>query len=515
MRRLVYTGTVVAGVIFVAGLAALRSRFSLPAPLHRAHADLAADCFACHTEDRQVDGRKCSGCHRDPETGEPTKLTGFARHHLYRDLDCLRCHTEHQGLDGNLTRAEHAFQHVACQECHSRHVGKDYWFVSSPANHPAETLHRDHAAWKDDCFVCHEPGSPPSAEKCTKCHDPRTGEKVTFQGFAAHHTYKDLNCLSCHSEHRGRTASLLRPGKSVQMAGCKPCHERQVGPDHTYSVGAEGHPQRQLHPAHEGFAAQCSACHTGQTGQYKCAPCHAPGLGAREGFASHHGWQQLDCLTCHTEHKGKAEDAMTRPGSAFHQVNCATCHQQTLTQPTKLGDMSRTLRGEREEFVHSEHPPSSLSCAECHPMKDGEVHVLAGRYSRNCSECHHRSPARARCEDCHRESFNYTAGLLPDRLGGRIVKGKGSHAAAEGVHCTSCHRYDRAAKHFLPPEKTCAHCHEPGYTERFLARREQWHTWRRQLVGRSADDPKTKLLEFVGRNWYHNEPHAEAVRGKN
>jgi hypothetical protein len=84
-----------------------------------------------------------------------------------------------------------------------------------------------HATWEADCTTCHTPFAPirgPNAaanlvgashagsEKCTTCHAGPLHHK--------NQTEKDLACASCHHDHRGRDASLVR----VSDGDCTWCH---------------------------------------------------------------------------------------------------------------------------------------------------------------------------------------------------------------------------------------------------------------------------------------------------
>jgi hypothetical protein len=83
-----------------------------------------------------------------------------------------------------------------------------------------------HATWEDNCMACHTPFTPISGEawagsvlsdvpamnqKCNACH-----------AGPAHHAHQtpELACASCHHDHRGRDASLVRLSDSA----CTQCH---------------------------------------------------------------------------------------------------------------------------------------------------------------------------------------------------------------------------------------------------------------------------------------------------
>ncbi len=476
--------------------------------VHGDHARWREDCSACHVEGRGLVARQCTSCH-DPETEAKVKFAGFASHHLDTTLDCLECHEEHRGLYGDLTKPTHTLERVGCGRCHEKHMGKDYAYVFPRTHHPKDALHADHARWQSDCFVCHTEAGGLDARKCTTCHDPKTREKVKFPGFAAHHAYEELKCLDCHVGHRGRDGTLLRAGKSFKTMGCKTCHERHVGPAHSYTLAGERHPEGRVHRSHAKWESNCFACHKRDTGKHECITCHDPATGKQvelEGFASHHFLSDLKCLDCHAEHQGK-RGATTKPGAIFAKTACETCHEAELKRPSKLDEIPAAVRGKAALFDHEEHPAKALTCAQCHPMKPTPAHALVGPFDKNCSACHHDPEQKASCAKCHRETADYFAG----RIDGGLVP-RGTHGRSDEVTCADCHKFDQASSGFRPPESTCAACHPKSYTELFARAREPWQRWRKKLEARPAGRPDAKRLQFIARNWYHNDAHAEKVR---
>lgn len=615
MRRLLYILAIVAAAGAVAYFVARERRFALPGPLHQAHASLARDCFACHAQDRTLDNHKCSGCHADPQTGQSIAFKGFGRHHAYGDLACIECHIEHRGAAGDLTRPGHALAETECAVCHERHVGRKFAYRLPRTAHPSATLHKGHAKWQDDCFACHTEGGGVSPQKCSECHEPGAGGGLAFVGFACHHTYEELDCLACHIEHAGPDAPRLRPGKSFQTTGCNACHQRHVGPDHTYSLASDLHPKGTIHPLHARWAGECFLCHRRGTGQAQCTSCHDPVSKrpvAFTGFKAHHLDAELDCLQCHTDHRGGAAHATVRPGKEWPHVACKTCHERhvgpdhmygtpasrhpaatlhpshlpwsgdcyachkrgsadmecttchepetgkrvelkgfkahhfdpelkclqchtdhhgsqpggctkpgiafattdcllcharKLKEPTPLGKLPAALRGEATTFEHMEHPRDKVACAECHPMAPEKAHTLTGAYSRNCTECHHGPKQQASCATCHRAQADYFAG----KFEGRLIP-RGTHCKSGDVRCQDCHKFDPAAARLRPSETTCTGCHPADYTPLFLAARSDWQAWGKGLERLDPKDPETQRLRFIARNWYHNDAHATATR---
>ncbi|HSR51226.1 MAG TPA: cytochrome c3 family protein [Acidobacteriota bacterium] len=126
----------------------------------------------------------------------------------------------------------------------------DAGFVSSGP------LSSQHARLASDCSACHSfPNATPSA-KCASCHESehqavasaagessgQAREELALYGYPAHYAYfsddlertgeaaQEHDCSHCHSEHRGRLASISQ----VDDRRCTSCHE--------FASFAEGHP---------------------------------------------------------------------------------------------------------------------------------------------------------------------------------------------------------------------------------------------------------------------------------
>ncbi|NQT89235.1 hypothetical protein HQ560_20875, partial [bacterium] len=174
--------------------------------IHKGHSDLASGCMACHDENSRVSNHKCFECHAEA-TDQTPERSGFALHHRGKGLDCLKCHTEHRRTTTLKATAPETIK-ANCAECHAQHVAEGRDFKLRASDHPGRTLHAAHTRWQADCMACHTQGAGVEPAKCTVCHDPKTGEKIAFNDFSAHHADGALNCLECHLEHRGPQGRL-------------------------------------------------------------------------------------------------------------------------------------------------------------------------------------------------------------------------------------------------------------------------------------------------------------------
>jgi len=500
MKRLVY---MLAAVVAVAGVAVFvwqEKRFALPGPLGLTHAALESDCFACHDEDRHVDNAKCASCHTNPDTGDPVAFAGFARHHTFSDLNCIECHTDHGGAEASLTRATHGLEQTGCSQCHDRTMGKDATYRLAGPTHPAGTLHSAHVPWQDDCETCHaKDGGVPSA-KCIHCHQTPKGQPVRFTGFAKHHTYHDLNCIECHTEHAGPAASLTRVTHGLEQIGCTTCHDRTMGKDVTYQLAGASHPSETLHSAHAPWQGNCESCHTpgGGVASAKCTGCHDDRTGKAvkfTGFARHHAYADLDCLACHTAHRGR-EGMLLRRGKSFPKAGCATCHARHVgpRHEYKLAADKHPVRCVRRihspweancESCHSKDA-GSYNCTTCHDPETGKQLVLKGfashhfRKDLNCLDCHseHRRAEghpvtkagvtfdKTPCQACHPQAQRKPVSLaaMPVALRGGATSfphDKHSTQKQKSLSCDRCHPMTPGRPHELvsPYNQNCSSCH--------------------------------------------------------
>jgi hypothetical protein len=84
-----------------------------------------------------------------------------------------------------------------------------------------------HATLDARCTTCHQTGHAVTETRCERCHDPLDAHRLDTRahaalgGGAANAAYiKDVQCASCHSEHRGRNVDLSR----VSDRSCTSCH---------------------------------------------------------------------------------------------------------------------------------------------------------------------------------------------------------------------------------------------------------------------------------------------------
>ena len=222
MRRLVLM-VIAANLAGIIALAFAFPQFMVsPGELVPAHAELTANCFACHAPLHGASAERCITCHAVKDIGlRTTKGLPLSKpavknpfHQELISQDCVACHSDHLGpkLTGQSRKPfSHALLreasrdrcqscHVApktgvhteatsnCLQCHQRDRWKPATFdhaklflLDPNHNPPCATCHVNNDYTKYTCFGCHEhtPDNVrrqhveegiPNFENCVKCH---------------------------------------------------------------------------------------------------------------------------------------------------------------------------------------------------------------------------------------------------------------------------------------------------------------------------------------------------------
>lgn len=266
---------------------------------------------------------------------------------------------------------------------------------------------------------------------------------------------------------------------------------------------------------HAKIESECSRCHErlSKTGQNAlCLDCHEDvetDLLNRQGFHGRRsGLAELQCKSCHTDHKGRGADIVKlnrdsfdhkatdfalegahialscaschAEGKAFRAApnDCIGCHREDDPHKRRLGEQCADCHSARNwsetEFDHSttdfalEGAHRDVICSACHPNQ---------RYENTPDDCHachalndvHRGRNGRKCADCHNEQRwdkpEFDHGEDTDfPLRGRHAKVE-CEACHTGVladekletDCIACHRADDS--HHGRNGTDCASCH--------------------------------------------------------
>jgi hypothetical protein len=223
---LVALGTVL--VVVLAGFSP--RRMIAPGDTIDAHAELAADCFACHTPFAGSTPSKCVVCHRVAEIGIKTtkglliskEKKNVAFHQRLLEYDCVACHSDHSGVKAFRPISQFSHQLVQpglreqCGSCHARPGDSLHVQIKGSCKQchtqagwlPATF---DHAAYfrfdrhhRADCKVCHV-GNVYSAYTCYGCHE-HSRSKIRHE-HVEERIYDYETCVKCHrsgDEHEAK-----------------------------------------------------------------------------------------------------------------------------------------------------------------------------------------------------------------------------------------------------------------------------------------------------------------------
>lgn len=282
-------------------------------------------------------------------------------------------------------------------------------------------------------------------------------------------------CLACHKEvawliDRGR--GLHAKSRTASTRPCAACHPDHAGEDFALidwgPGGSAGFDHARAGWALEGkhARAKCTACH-----DVKFRKSAAAALSPRRGTA---GWMGLEtsCISCH------ARDDVHRETLG---ASCERCHDAVdWTKPVRFDhDKSKyPLTGKHADVACDRCHKAARLRLRAEP--DGRI---IGRYkplpAAECSACHanpHRDRVSAKCSTCHttrdfkevnRREFNHGATRY-------ALTGRHAAVACEGCHgvglthrtpafarCDNCHKdahYGRATLKNQPAD--CAACHQ-------------------------------------------------------
>jgi hypothetical protein len=192
-----------------------------PGKLIDAHAELATDCFACHTPFLGSSPQKCIACHKVDEIGLKTtkglpiagEKKNVAFHRRLTEQDCVACHSDHRGVQPfrPIGRFSHELLEPEvnrqCDGCHSS---------------PGDSLH---LKVKGNCSQCHTQDA----------WAPATFEHDRYFRFDRNHTtdcktchvdndYARYTCYGCHEHSRSKIREEHVEEGIYDYENCVECH---------------------------------------------------------------------------------------------------------------------------------------------------------------------------------------------------------------------------------------------------------------------------------------------------
>lgn len=397
----------------------IKQRILMPGEVIEGHADIEADCEACHASfEKSAMTQLCLDCHDDIRHDRTSKEGFHGQSPLGGSKPCNTCHTDHLGRDADIIAMQiDTFDHswtrfplegkhapVACSSCHEE--GEKY--------RKAEPV----------CYSCHEDDDfhkGALGKECDSCHKP-TGWQNRLQfdhsttGFQLSGRHEQVACSGCHA------------GQIYEFAetNCVSCHKAA-----------------DVHAGKNG--TQCDTCHsvdgwdkkvfdhsktqfplTFQHAEIPCRACHTDGIVEQT--------TSMECASCHRKddiHQGRNGD------------QCATCHKVS-------GWSNVTFEHAKETGFPLTGAHQSLACTQCH------AGALKDPLPRDCGSCHaaddiHKTPEMSLCATCHvTEEWKIINRFDHHFTDFPLV---GMHQV---VPCESCH----IANQFVGTESACVNCHK-------------------------------------------------------
>ncbi|MBI5505243.1 MAG: cytochrome C [Deltaproteobacteria bacterium] len=323
---------------------------------------------------------------------------------------------------------------------------------------PGEVVAK-HAKVEHECTKCHAPLDKVAQERlCLTCHKDVDEDRRDKRGFHGQSPdVGDRPCKTCHAEHKGRSADLIRLDRDKF--------------DHRLT-------DRPLVGAH--LKARCDGCHKDgkrfREAPSRCSDCHA----AKD---PHEGVLGLACDHCHEESLWKTvrfnhDTAAFQLTGRHREARCEGCHKTRRFKPTATdcfschegkdehrGSFGRecqschTTRGfAAAVFDHARKTKfplagkhSQVACEKCH--KKG---LAAANTPTACRDCHerdepHRGQFGIKCESCHTPADWRRSTFDHDRHTRFPLRGR--HA---GRRCADCHRGDAQSARL---DQKCVSCH--------------------------------------------------------
>lgn len=222
MRRWVLM-VIAANLVGIITLAFIYPQFMVsPGTLVPAHAELTANCFACHAPLRGASAERCVACHAVKDIGLRTTKglplsTPASKNAFHQELisqDCVACHSDHQGpkLTG---QSRKPFSHALLREtsrerCESCHVAPTTGVHTEATSNCRQCHQRDR--WKPSTFdhaklfLLDQDHNP----TCATCH--------------INNDYKKYTCYGCH-EHTPDNVRREHVEEGIQdFENCVKCH---------------------------------------------------------------------------------------------------------------------------------------------------------------------------------------------------------------------------------------------------------------------------------------------------
>jgi len=336
-----------------------------------------------------------------------------------------------------------------------------------------------------NCTRCHILGERVSNEKCLSCHTEMKNRIDLNKGYHSSAEIKGKNCVTCHSDHHGKSFQLVRfdrekfnhilSGFPLEGAHakklCAACHKAEFISDQTI---------RSKKFTFLGLSHECTSCHADyhqNTLSSGCATCHGqdsfvPAINfshKRANFKLTGRHQVVACIKCHK--------MTTRDGRKFQEFagltykNCSSCHAdphksrfgqdcaECHTTESFYAGKARTRFDHISTGFPLENKHTTVACNTCH--KTGFTVPIRHEQCMDCHKDYHRGQFARQdsspdCSHCHTtKGFDQSLYTIEQHNSGPFAL-QGAHRA---VACTECHKKEDTWS-FRNIGNRCSDCHQ-------------------------------------------------------
>jgi len=342
---------------------------------------------------------------------------------------------------------------------------------------PGEVI-QGHAKLENTCSHCHSRFSKTTqAQLCRDCHEDVDRDIRDKRGFHGRITgIATTECKSCHSEHLGRDADIIRLdplafdhrhtdfplGGAHTSVACSACHETNKKYAEAASTCHACHDEQDPHRGNLGD--ECRNCHTVESWK-KFDFDHD-----KTDFPLHGAHRNTACNTCHINEKYKNTAKICKACHALDDVHngnngpqCADCHNERKWDESQFDhdkDTDFRLKGRHADVaceachidpVKDKKP--ATDCVACHRGDDAHH----GRYGNKCQRCHSETAWKKSHFDHRRDTDFRLQGKHRQLLCNACHRGD-IYKEDLSVECFSCHRSDDV--HSGQEGRQCQRCHQ-------------------------------------------------------
>ncbi|MDH5643002.1 MAG: hypothetical protein OEY63_02285, partial [Gemmatimonadota bacterium] len=396
----------------------------------------------------------CESCHvtGEPEIWQRVAATAGHRTHLESDstvLEGLMCVTCHGVEVHRFSPADSTCSQADC------HADND---ITLGEMENQTTLH---------CVTCHEFTADvpllaerdsaqstltPAREECLGCHEMQE----VLADFDAERDPHNGTCGSCHNPHAQTEA--IGAAESCATSECHADWETEpfhVGRDH----GEAGERCVLCHEPHRASidASNCESCHLRILEEEDISPGVRRRLERSLPFDT---TRVLRGVSSRIEPREMPPSFVGEPWSILQHWGAGFGLPKVSPYDDPLRDFPEPRASPPDTFPHDRH--EDLSCLNCHVTRSGHGQ-LTFEAPRGCQICHHESPEREPCADCHQASELLTAQTVSVSVHTQSYAPRErevgfSHEAHTTEDCSSCH-VESVSLAAGPEQASCNDCH--------------------------------------------------------